>query len=75
MRSSTTWPRRTDTSAARTAVVPMSSPTTFRATLLSPLLCLGSGAWRPGHEASAVKVIDPPKCDLEKVAGRVASGA
>jgi hypothetical protein len=43
IRSSTTWPRRTDTSAARTAVVPMSSPTTFRATLQSPLLCFRVG--------------------------------
>jgi hypothetical protein len=34
---------RADNSAARTAVVPMSSPTTLRATLQSPLLCFRVG--------------------------------
>jgi hypothetical protein len=67
-RSSTTWPRRTDTSAAYRGGADVESDDLSGHVAVSPA-SLGSGAWPRGHRTAAVKVIDPAKYDLEKVAG------
>jgi hypothetical protein len=68
IRSSPTWPRRPTPRPRVPRWCRCRVRRPFGPRCSSPLLCLGSGARRPGDEASAVKVIDSPKCDLEQLA-------